>query len=102
MVNIASGVHLAEKIMKSSTEWSESADTKAETGEAKIARHARKCLFVVNIAFGVHLAEKFLKNLENLQHLDQIGQPDRRFGPNSARIVLSKAYVDWGSQTKLQ
>ncbi len=57
---------------------------------------------MANIAFGVHLAEKFLKNLENLQHLVQIGRSDHRFGPNSARIMQSKAFFHWGPQTKLQ
>ncbi len=50
----------------------------------------------VNISFGVHLAEKIMKIVNRLVQIAS------RFGPNSARIVLSKDYVDWGTQTKLQ
>ncbi|MCP3664994.1 MAG: hypothetical protein GY696_21270 [Gammaproteobacteria bacterium] len=54
---------------------------------------------MVNIAFGVHLAEEIMKIVNRLLGIgDQVGG----FGPNSTRIMLSKAYFGCGPKTKLQ
>ncbi len=60
-VNIAFGVHLAEKNYENRQQIGPNRPTRVPILWIRKSHDVRKCLFVINIAFGVHLAEKFLK-----------------------------------------